>query len=112
MAHKKGGGSSKNNRDSNAQRRGIKAYGGEIVTAGSIIARQCGTRWAPGKNVYLGKDYTVHAKIDGRVLFEKGGKQVSVWPGDVYEEKLRAKKAHEQMLVERLHKAAAGTAKA
>ncbi len=74
MAHKKGVGSSKNGRDSNGQRRGTKIYGGQTVTAGSIIVRQCGTRIHPGKNVGLGKDNTLFAKIDGIVTFDRVGK--------------------------------------
>jgi large subunit ribosomal protein L27 len=81
MAHKKGVGSSRNGRDSNAQKRGVKAYGGEFVTAGSIIVRQVGTRIHAGRNVGTGSDYTLFAKIDGHVQFEewgKGRKRVSV----------------------------------
>ena len=70
MAHKKGQGSSRNGRDSNAQRRGIKAYGGEFVTAGSIIVRQCGTKFHAGHNVKRAKDDTLFALIDGFVVFE------------------------------------------
>ena len=70
MAHKKGVGSSRNGRDSNAQHRGVKKYGGEVVRAGNIIVRQCGTKLHPGKNVGLGKDYTIFALIDGLVTFE------------------------------------------
>ena len=70
MAHKKGQGSSRNGRDSNAQRRGIKCFGGEFVSAGSIIVRQCGTKFKPGFNVGLGKDYTLFALTDGVVRFE------------------------------------------
>ena len=69
MAHKKGQGASRNGRDSNAKMRGIKAYGGQHVTAGSIIVRQCGTKFHPGKHVGMGKDYTLFALIDGRVKF-------------------------------------------
>jgi large subunit ribosomal protein L27 len=82
MAHKKAGGSSKNGRDSNAQRRGIKRYGGENVKAGNILVRQLGTRIHPGTNVGVGKDYTLFAKIDGIVTYERKGrskKQVSVY---------------------------------
>ncbi|MBW1866820.1 MAG: 50S ribosomal protein L27 [Deltaproteobacteria bacterium] len=74
MSHKKAGGSSKNGRDSNGQRRGVKRYGGEKVTAGSILVRQVGTRIHPGENVGLGKDYTLFAKIDGVVAYERVGK--------------------------------------
>jgi large subunit ribosomal protein L27 len=70
MAHKKGQGSSRNGRDSNAQRRGIKCFGGEVVRAGSIIVRQCGTKFKPGFNVGLGKDDTLFALTDGVVRFE------------------------------------------
>ncbi|MFP4529232.1 MAG: 50S ribosomal protein L27 [Candidatus Kapaibacterium sp.] len=82
MAHKKGGGSSKNGRDSNAQRRGVKCFGGEFVNAGNIIVRQCGTKFHPGENVGLGRDYTIFSLIDGEVTFERYGKnrkKVSVY---------------------------------
>lgn len=69
MAHKKSGGSSGNGRDSNAQHRGIKAYGGQRVKAGSIIVRQCGTKFKPGKNVGLGRDYTLFSLVEGTVSF-------------------------------------------
>jgi large subunit ribosomal protein L27 len=72
MAHKKGQGSSRNGRDSNPQFRGVKRYGGEAVTAGTIIVRQCGTRFKPGHNVGLGKDYTIYALKDGLVRFQEG----------------------------------------
>ncbi len=74
MAHKKGLGSSKNGRDSNAQRLGVKAFGGELVTGGSIIVRQRGTRLKPGINVGIGSDDTLFAKIDGRVKFVDRGR--------------------------------------
>ena len=86
MAHKKGGGSSRNNRDSNAQRLGVKRYGGEFVTAGSIIVRQRGTRIYPGNNVGKGRDDTLFATGEGYVTFEwaRGSKkQVSVYPEKV-----------------------------
>jgi large subunit ribosomal protein L27 len=82
MAHKKAAGSSKNGRDSNAQRRGVKRYGGEKVKAGNILIRQVGTRIHPGDNVGMGKDYTLFAKIDGTVAYERVGrarKRVSVY---------------------------------
>ncbi len=82
MAHKKAAGSSKNGRDSNAQRRGVKRYGGEKVKAGNILIRQVGTRIHPGDNVGMGKDYTLFAKIDGFVAYERVGrsrKRVSVY---------------------------------
>ena len=72
MAHKKAGGSSRNGRDSNAQRLGVKRFGGEAVLAGNIIVRQRGTKWHPGKNVGLGKDHTIFALVDGQVVFSKG----------------------------------------
>ena len=74
MAHKKAGGSSRNGRDSQSKRLGVKTYGGESVTAGSIIVRQRGTKFHPGKNVGLGKDHTLFALIDGFVKFERLGK--------------------------------------
>ncbi len=82
MAHKKAGGSSKNGRDSNAQRRGVKRYGGENVKAGNILVRQVGTRIHPGVNVGMGKDFTLFATIDGVVSYERYGrtkKKVSVY---------------------------------
>jgi large subunit ribosomal protein L27 len=82
MAHKKGVGSSKNGRDSNAQRRGTKVFAGQAIPAGSIIVRQCGTRIRPGQNVGIGRDNTLFSKIDGIVKFErvgKSGKRVSVY---------------------------------
>lgn len=83
MAHKKAGGSSRNGRDSAGQRRGVKRFGGENVKAGSIIVRQLGTKIHPGTNVGCGRDYTLFAKVDGVVTFEKYGrdrKKVSVYP--------------------------------
>lgn len=72
MAHKKGAGSTKNGRDSNPKYLGIKAFGGELVRAGSIIVRQRGTLYKPGRNVGIGKDHTIFALIDGKVVFKKG----------------------------------------
>jgi large subunit ribosomal protein L27 len=84
MAHKKAGGSSRNGRDSESKRLGVKCYGGEVVPAGSIIIRQRGTRVRPGDNVGIGRDHTLFAKIDGRILFAQKGplkhKTVSVLP--------------------------------
>ena len=83
MAHKKAGGSSRNGRDSNGQRRGVKRFGGQTVSAGSILVRQLGTKLHPGDNVGVGKDYTLFAKTDGVVKFERMGrnrKRVSVYP--------------------------------
>lgn len=71
MAHKKGVGSSKNGRESESKRLGVKIFGGQLARSGSIIVRQRGTRHHPGKNVYLGKDHTLHAQIDGVVSFQK-----------------------------------------
>ena len=70
MAHKKAAGSSRNGRDSASQRRGVKRFGGQLVRAGSILVRQVGTKFHPGQNVGLGKDYTLFAKVDGIVRFE------------------------------------------
>jgi large subunit ribosomal protein L27 len=72
MAHKKGQGSTRNGRDSNPQFRGVKRFGGQSVTSGTILVRQCGTRYKPGKNTGLGKDYTIYAQIDGVVRFQSG----------------------------------------
>lgn len=83
MAHKKGQGSSRNGRDSNAQRRGVKVYGGQAVSGGSILVRQLGTVIHPGTNVRLGRDYTLYATVDGVVQYERLGKdrkKVSVYP--------------------------------
>ena len=78
MAHKKGGGSSRNGRDSNSQRLGVKSFGGQLISAGSIILRQRGTKFMPGKNVGLGRDDTLFAKATGKVLFT--GSRVSIIP--------------------------------
>jgi large subunit ribosomal protein L27 len=83
MAHKKGGGSTRNGRGSNAQRRGIKVYGGQTVHAGGILVRQVGQTIGPGRNVGVGKDFTLYALIDGVVAYEhatKTKKRVSVYP--------------------------------
>ncbi len=83
MAHKKAGGSSKNGRDSNSQRRGVKKFGGQIVKAGNILVRQLGTKIHPGTNVGCGRDWTLFAKIDGVVTYEDFGrsrKRVSIYP--------------------------------
>jgi large subunit ribosomal protein L27 len=86
MAHKKGVGSSRNGRDSKAKRLGVKRFGGQLVTAGSILVRQRGTRFHPGLNVGRGGDDTLFATVDGRVVFEFNGrakKQVSVYPEEI-----------------------------
>ncbi|MBI2359100.1 MAG: 50S ribosomal protein L27 [Deltaproteobacteria bacterium] len=83
MAHKKAGGSSRNGRDSKGQRRGVKMFGGQIVRAGNILVRQLGTRLHPGKNVGMGRDFTLFAKVDGVVRFERldrDRQRVSVLP--------------------------------
>jgi len=82
MAHKKAAGSSKNGRDSAGQRRGVKVFGGQQVKAGNILVRQVGTQFHPGENVGVGKDYTLFAKVDGTVAYERLGrsrKKVSVY---------------------------------
>jgi large subunit ribosomal protein L27 len=85
MAHKKGQGSTRNGRTSNPQYRGVKVFGGQTVPAGSILVRQVGSTFHPGANVGVGKDYTLWAKIDGVVTFERrgrSGKRVAVYPAD------------------------------
>lgn len=87
MSHKKGGGSSRNGRDSNSKRLGVKLYGGEHAIPGNIIVRQRGTHFKPGNNVGMGKDYTIYSLIDGHVTFEtrRGRKYISVYPAVVPE---------------------------
>jgi large subunit ribosomal protein L27 len=80
MAHKKGQGSSRNGRDSNAQRRGVKRYGGEKVIAGNILVRQVGNKFHPGVGVGQGKDFTLFALVEGEVKFDRKGRRVSVVP--------------------------------
>lgn len=80
MAHKKGQGSSRNGRDSNGQRRGVKRFGGETVVAGNILIRQCGTKWHAGRNVGCGRDYTLYALTDGTVVFDQDGRRVNIQP--------------------------------
>jgi large subunit ribosomal protein L27 len=80
MAHKKGQGSVKNGRDSASKRLGVKKFGSESVVAGNIIIRQRGTKFQPGKNVGLGRDFTIWALIDGTVRFDKGGRRINVDP--------------------------------
>jgi len=82
MAHKKGGGSSRNGRDSHSQRLGVKEFGGHLVTAGSIIVRQRGSKFVAGKNVGTGRDWTLFALIDGKVNFDKGRRRVNVLPAE------------------------------
>jgi len=78
MAHKKGQGSVKNGRDSNSKRLGVKKYGGESVIAGNIIIRQRGTKFHPGTNVGIGRDHTLFALAEGKVVFDRGGRRVNV----------------------------------
>jgi large subunit ribosomal protein L27 len=80
MAHKKGQGSSRNGRDSNAQRRGVKRYGGQAVRAGNILVRQVGNKFHAGRNVGTGSDYTLFALIEGVVKFDRGGRRVNILP--------------------------------
>jgi large subunit ribosomal protein L27 len=80
MAHKKGQGSVKNGRDSASKRLGVKKFGGEVVAPGNIILRQRGTKFHPGRNVGLGRDYTIWSLIDGHVKFDRGGQRVNVEP--------------------------------
>jgi len=80
MAHKKGGGSSRNGRDSVSKRLGVKEYGGEFVTAGSILVRQRGTKFVAGRNVGTGRDWSLFALVDGTVLFDKDSKRINVIP--------------------------------
>lgn len=80
MAHKKGQGSVKNGRDSQSKRLGVKKFGGEAVIAGNIIIRQRGTKFLPGRNVGLGRDYTIFALADGKVKFDRNGRRVNVEP--------------------------------
>jgi large subunit ribosomal protein L27 len=79
MAHKKGQGATRNGRDSNPQMRGVKAFGGQLVTAGSILVRQCGTKFHPGRHVGMGKDYTLFALKHGRVKFHDN-RRVEILP--------------------------------
>ncbi|OQA23993.1 MAG: 50S ribosomal protein L27 [Verrucomicrobia bacterium ADurb.Bin345] len=78
MAHKKGQGSTRNGRDSNAQRRGVKRFGGQHVTAGSILVRQLGTCFVAGQNVKMGRDFTLFAVRDGVIEYDRGGKRINV----------------------------------
>jgi large subunit ribosomal protein L27 len=80
MAHKKGQGSSRNGRDSNPQMLGIKLFGGQVAKPGSILCRQHGTSWRPGKNVGVGRDWTIYSLIAGKVHFDQGGRRINVVP--------------------------------
>lgn len=83
MAHKKGQGSSRNGRDSNAKRLGVKKFGGELVIPGNILIRQRGTKWHPGKNVGMGRDYTLFSLVEGHVFFDREGRRINVTPVEV-----------------------------
>ena len=85
MAHKKGQGSSRNGRDSNPQMLGIKIFGGQTAKPGSIICRQKGTKWRPGRNVGVGRDWTIFSLIDGKVTFDQKGRRINVLPNVVAE---------------------------
>ena len=78
MSHKKGQGSVKNGRDSQSKRLGIKIYGGQVCSAGNIIARQRGQKWKPGKNVGMGRDHTIWSLVDGKVRFDRDGRRINV----------------------------------
>ncbi len=80
MAHKKGQGSSRNGRDSNPKMLGIKLFGGQLAKPGSILCRQNGTKWHPGKNVGVGRDWTIFSLIAGKVQFDQGGRRINVIP--------------------------------
>jgi large subunit ribosomal protein L27 len=80
MAHKKGQGSSRNGRDSNPQMLGLKLFGGQLAKPGSILCRQRGTRWHAGKNVGIGRDWTIFSLIEGKVHFDQGGRRINVLP--------------------------------
>ncbi len=82
MAHKKGQGSSRNGRDSHAQRLGIKKFGGQAVIPGNILVRQCGTKWRPGHNVGMGTDYTIFSVATGTVYFDQEGRRINVKPAE------------------------------
>ncbi|MBS0206061.1 MAG: 50S ribosomal protein L27 [Planctomycetes bacterium] len=86
MAHKKGQGSSRNGRDSNAKRLGVKKFGGEMVIAGNILIRQRGTKWHPGKNVGMGRDYTLFSLVEGHVFFDREGRRINVAPVELVTE--------------------------
>jgi large subunit ribosomal protein L27 len=80
MAHKKGQGSTRNGRDSNSQRRGVKKFGGERVIPGNILIRQVGTKWHPGRNVGMGNDFTLFSLVEGNVYFDQEGRRINVRP--------------------------------
>ena len=80
MAHKKGQGSVKNGRDSKSKRLGVKRFGGQAVIPGNILIRQRGTKWQPGKNVGIGRDFTIYSLVEGRVRFDREGRRINVDP--------------------------------
>lgn len=82
MAHKKGQGSSRNGRDSQAKRLGVKKFGGELVIPGNILIRQRGTKWHPGRGVGIGRDYTLFALVGGNVYFDQNGRRINIKPAD------------------------------
>ena len=82
MAHKKGQGSSRNGRDSQAKRLGVKKFGGELVIPGNILIRQRGTKWHPGKGVGIGRDYTLFALVGGTIFFDQEGRRINVKPAE------------------------------
>lgn len=82
MAHKKGQGSTRNGRDSNAQRRGVKLFGGQLAKPGCILVRQVGTKFKPGKNVGMGNDYTLFALVEGNVFFDQKGRRINIAPAE------------------------------
>jgi large subunit ribosomal protein L27 len=82
MAHKKGQGSSRNGRDSQAKRLGVKKFGGEVVVPGNILIRQRGTKWRPGKGVGMGRDYTLFALVGGNVFFDQEGRRINIKPAE------------------------------
>ncbi len=86
MAHKKGQGSSRNGRDSSGKRLGVKKFGGEHVIAGNILIRQRGTKWHPGRNVGMGRDYTLFSLIEGHVFFDQEGRRINVKPAEAVAE--------------------------
>ncbi|MEN0110911.1 MAG: 50S ribosomal protein L27 [Planctomycetota bacterium] len=93
MAHKKGQGSSRNGRDSNAQRRGVKKFGGERVIPGNILVRQLGNKWRPGRNVGQGKDYTLFALAEGLIHFDQKGRRINVVSKEELDAAIAAKRA-------------------
>jgi large subunit ribosomal protein L27 len=94
MAHKKGQGSSRNGRDSNPQMLGLKLFGGQVAKPGSILCRQRGTKWHAGKNVGIGRDWTIYSLIEGKVHFDQGGQRINVLPLAVAPAKVSSRPAN------------------